>query len=63
MDKIEVTYSRNNGPSTQNVTKLATKVDLRFHVKSADWIAENVRNLLLKKVSIHSTHLLFYLHT
>lgn len=50
MNKITVTYSRSTGPGGQNVNKVATKVDLRFHVKTADWIPEAVRNKMLGTV-------------
>lgn len=50
MNKISVTYSRSTGPGGQNVNKIATKVDLRFHVKTADWISEAVRNKMLNTV-------------
>lgn len=52
MKKLTVTYSRSSGPGGQNVNKLETKVDLRFHVETSDWIPELVRNKLLDKVSI-----------
>ncbi|CAG2066149.1 unnamed protein product [Timema podura] len=35
LDELTVTYSRSSGPGGQNVNKVNTKVDLRFHVKSA----------------------------
>lgn len=50
MNKISVTYSRSTGPGGQSVNKLATKVDLRFHVQTADWIPEAVRNKILENV-------------
>lgn len=50
MNKISVTYSRSTGPGGQNVNKVATKVDLRFHVQTADWIPEAVRNKMLNTV-------------
>lgn len=50
MNKISVTYSRSTGPGGQNVNKVATKVDLRFHVQTADWISEGVRNKMLGTV-------------
>lgn len=46
MNKITVTYSRSSGPGGQNVNKLDTKVDVRFHVESAEWISEEVRERL-----------------
>lgn len=50
MNKITVTYSRSSGPGGQNVNKLDTKVDVRFHVESAEWISEEVRERLLIQV-------------
>lgn len=50
MNNVTVTYSRSSGPGGQNVNKLDTKVDIRFHVQSADWIPEVVRERLLIKV-------------
>lgn len=50
MNKITVTYSRSSGPGGQNVNKLDTKVDVRFHVESAEWISEEVRERLLIRV-------------
>lgn len=50
MNNITVTYSRSSGPGGQNVNKLDTKVDVRFHVESAEWISEVVRERLLVRV-------------
>lgn len=50
MNEVSVTYSRSSGPGGQNVNKLETKVDLRFHVKSSKWIPEAVREKMLTKV-------------
>ncbi|XP_031628202.1 peptidyl-tRNA hydrolase ICT1, mitochondrial isoform X2 [Contarinia nasturtii] len=47
MNAVTVTYSRSSGPGGQNVNKLDTKVDLRFHVKTSEWIPEAVREKLL----------------
>nr|CAD7442211.1 unnamed protein product [Timema bartmani] len=50
LDELTVTYSRSSGPGGQNVNKVNTKVDLRFHVKSASWITEEIKSNLLGEV-------------
>lgn len=52
MDKLKITYSRSSGPGGQNVNKVDTKVDLRFHVKTAEWIPEIVREKILVEVRL-----------
>ncbi|XP_064406493.1 uncharacterized protein LOC135351436 [Halichondria panicea] len=42
-DKLKVSYSRSGGPGGQNVNKLNTKAEVRFHVPSADWLPERVK--------------------
>lgn len=49
MNDISVTYSRSSGPGGQNVNRVDTKVDLRFHLETAEWISEAVR----EKMAIH----------
>lgn len=51
MDALKITYSRSSGPGGQNVNKVDTKVDLRFHVNSAEWISEPIRQKLSSEVS------------
>ncbi|XP_015119486.1 peptidyl-tRNA hydrolase ICT1, mitochondrial isoform X2 [Diachasma alloeum] len=53
MDKLTVTYSRSSGPGGQHVNTVNTKVDLRFEVKSADWISQDIREKLLEKNRIN----------
>ncbi|CAI8039459.1 Peptidyl-tRNA hydrolase ICT1, mitochondrial, partial [Geodia barretti] len=46
-EKLSVTYSKSSGPGGQNVNKLNTKAEVRFHVASADWLPQRVRERLL----------------
>lgn len=50
MKELEITYSRSSGPGGQNVNTVNTKVDLRLNVKSASFLAEDVKKRLLEKV-------------
>ncbi|XP_021270839.1 peptidyl-tRNA hydrolase ICT1, mitochondrial isoform X3 [Numida meleagris] len=50
MDRLTVSYSRSSGPGGQNVNKVNTKAEVRFHLASADWIPEAVRE---KMASMH----------
>ncbi|KAL2297709.1 hypothetical protein Nmel_016271 [Mimus melanotis] len=43
MDRLTVSYSRSSGPGGQNVNKVNSKAEIRFHLASADWIPEAVR--------------------
>ncbi|XP_055595181.1 peptidyl-tRNA hydrolase ICT1, mitochondrial-like [Uranotaenia lowii] len=46
LDKLDVTYSRSTGPGGQNVNTVSTKVDLRFHLESANWLPEDTKKRL-----------------
>lgn len=48
LDKVEFSYARSSGPGGQNVNKLNTKAEIRFHVMSADWIPYDVRQRLVQ---------------
>ncbi|XP_074778119.1 large ribosomal subunit protein mL62 [Athene noctua] len=41
--RLTVSYCRSSGPGGQNVNKVNTKAEVRFHLASADWIPEAVR--------------------
>ncbi|KFP34249.1 hypothetical protein N325_11549, partial [Colius striatus] len=41
--RLIISYSRSSGPGGQHVNKVNTKAEVRFHLASADWIPEAVR--------------------
>ncbi|XP_064600418.1 large ribosomal subunit protein mL62-like [Liolophura sinensis] len=47
VDKIAISYTKSSGPGGQNVNKVNSKVEVRFHVDSADWIPAWIRERLL----------------
>lgn len=47
VDRLTISYSRSSGPGGQNVNKVSTKAEVRFHVKTADWIPQDVRQKIL----------------
>ncbi|XP_076027931.1 large ribosomal subunit protein mL62 [Genypterus blacodes] len=49
VDRLKVSYSRSSGPGGQNVNKVSTKAEVRFHLATADWIPEDVRHKILEK--------------
>ncbi|CAG9798326.1 unnamed protein product [Chironomus riparius] len=46
VNQLQITYDRSSGAGGQNVNKVATKVDLRFHVDNANWISDAIKNRL-----------------
>ncbi|KAG5898436.1 hypothetical protein JTB14_036519 [Gonioctena quinquepunctata] len=49
LEELEITYSRSSGPGGQNVNKVNTKVDVRFHLKSVKWLNEEIKQKMLDK--------------
>ncbi|XP_053156531.1 peptidyl-tRNA hydrolase ICT1, mitochondrial [Hemicordylus capensis] len=43
VDRLSISYCRSSGPGGQNVNKVNTKAEVRFHLASADWIEEDIR--------------------
>ncbi|XP_053309399.1 peptidyl-tRNA hydrolase ICT1, mitochondrial [Spea bombifrons] len=48
VDRLSISYSKSSGPGGQNVNKVNTKAEVRFHLPSAEWISEDVR----QKISV-----------
>nr|CAG4635854.1 EOG090X0JCO [Artemia franciscana] len=49
IEQLKVSYSMASGPGGQNVNKVATKVDVRFHLKNAQWIPEALKEKILEQ--------------
>nr|XP_013002493.1 peptidyl-tRNA hydrolase ICT1, mitochondrial isoform X2 [Cavia porcellus] len=43
VDRLMISYCGSSGPGGQNVNKVNSKAEVRFHLATADWIAEPVR--------------------
>ncbi|XP_075033977.1 large ribosomal subunit protein mL62 [Mixophyes fleayi] len=50
IDRLSISYSKSSGPGGQNVNKVNTKAEVRFHLSSADWIPEDIR----QKISVQN---------
>lgn len=44
LDQVQISFSRSSGAGGQNVNKVETKAELRFHVMSAPWLPLEVRD-------------------
>ncbi|RZC32975.1 peptidyl-tRNA hydrolase ICT1, mitochondrial, partial [Asbolus verrucosus] len=49
IEELDITYSRSTGPGGQNVNKVNTKVEIKFHVNKATWINEDIKIKLAEK--------------
>ncbi|XP_072043011.1 large ribosomal subunit protein mL62-like [Amphiura filiformis] len=49
VDKLTIKYSTSSGPGGQHVNKVNTKADVRFHVATAEWLPQHIREKILEK--------------
>jgi len=45
-NQLQISFARASGAGGQNVNKVNTKVEIRFHLPSAEWIPSEVRDRL-----------------
>jgi ribosome-associated protein len=50
-NELHFSASRSSGPGGQNVNKVNTKVELRFHVASSAILSEEEKSLILEKLA------------
>lgn len=50
MKELDITYSRSSGPGGQHVNRTNSKVDVRFCLESATWLADEIKQKLLEQV-------------
>ncbi len=46
VSELQISYMTSSGPGGQNVNRVATKVDLRFHFESASWLSPEVKEAI-----------------
>ncbi|XP_059166087.1 large ribosomal subunit protein mL62-like [Physella acuta] len=51
IENLQITTSRSSGPGGQNVNKVNSKVEIRFHLESANWIPEWIKPKLADQES------------
>ncbi|RUS71638.1 hypothetical protein EGW08_020600 [Elysia chlorotica] len=49
IDQLEIATSKSSGPGGQHVNKVNSKVEMRFHLESADWIPAWIKPRLLEQ--------------
>ncbi|KAK7079925.1 hypothetical protein SK128_017815 [Halocaridina rubra] len=49
MEELQITYSKSSGPGGQNVNKINSKVDMRFHLQNAEWLTQPLKEKIYVK--------------
>ncbi|GAA6226012.1 peptidyl-tRNA hydrolase ICT1, mitochondrial [Lates japonicus] len=49
VDRLTISYSRSSGAGGQHVNKVSTKAEVRFHVQTADWLPDDVRQKIFEQ--------------
>jgi peptidyl-tRNA hydrolase ICT1 len=49
LHRMQLSYTRSSGPGGQNVNKVNTRAEVRFHVPSADWLDAGARARLAEQ--------------
>merc|ERR1711962_138732 len=49
IESVDISYSCSSGPGGQNVNKVNTKVDLRFHLETAQWLSDELKKKVFNK--------------
>jgi len=49
--ELTITYSLSSGPGGQHANKNETRVDIRFHLDSANWLSDEVKAKVKEKIS------------
>ncbi|XP_033745305.1 peptidyl-tRNA hydrolase ICT1, mitochondrial-like isoform X2 [Pecten maximus] len=52
-EKIDFTFTRSSGGGGQNVNKVSTKVNARFHLQSATWIPDWIKEKVQEQQKYH----------
>jgi ribosome-associated protein len=50
LSEVQISASRSGGPGGQNVNKVSTKIELRFHVPASEALTNEQKQLVLHKV-------------